>query len=83
MLERNKVLIFKCKKEDMKSIVLGIVLIVWMIMTLLLALSLIGIVVLIREDYNIKTFQGEEGESVWFRLGKGLVNKLIETSPAT
>lgn len=62
----------------MKSIVLGIVLIIWMITTLLLALSLIGIVVLIREDHNIKTFQGEEGESVWFRLGKGLVNKLIE-----
>lgn len=62
----------------MKNVVLGIVLIVWMIMTLALALSLIGIVVLIREDHNVKNFQGEEGESVWFRLGKRLVNKLIE-----
>lgn len=62
----------------MKNVVLGIVLIIWMIMTLLLALSLIGTMVLIREDHNIKTFQGEEGESIWFRLGKKLVNKLIE-----
>ena len=62
----------------MKNIVLGIVLIVWMIMTLVLALSLIGVVVLIREDHNIKTFQGEQGESVWFRLGNKIVNKLVE-----
>jgi hypothetical protein len=62
----------------MKNVVLGIVFIVWMIMTLALALSLIGIVVLIREDHNIKSFQGEDGEAIWFRLGKGLVKKLIE-----
>ena len=62
----------------MKNIVLGIVLIVWMIMTLTLALSLIGTVVLIREDHNIKSFQGEQGESVWFRLGNKIVNKLVE-----
>jgi hypothetical protein len=62
----------------MKNVVLGIVLIVWMIMTLALALSIVGIVVLLREDHNIKSFQGEQGEAIWFRLGKGLVNKLIE-----
>ena len=62
----------------MKNIVLGIVLVVWMIMTLVLALSLIGTVVLIREDHNIKSFQGEQGESVWFRLGNKIVNKLVE-----
>jgi hypothetical protein len=62
----------------MKNVVLGIVFIVWMIMTLALALSLIGIVVLIREDHNITTFQGEQGESGWFRLGRSIVNKLVE-----
>ena len=62
----------------MKSIVLGTVFIVWMIMTLALALSVIGMIVLMREDYNIKSFQGEEGESVWFRLGKRIINKLTE-----
>ena len=62
----------------MKNVVLGIVLIVWMIMTLALALSIVGIVVLLREDHNIKSFQGEQGEAIWFRLGKGLVNKLVE-----
>jgi hypothetical protein len=62
----------------MKSIVLGTVFIVWMIMTLALALSMIGIIVLIREDHNINSFQGEEGESVWFRLGKRIINKLTE-----
>lgn len=62
----------------MKNVVLGIVFIIWMIMTLALALSMVGIVVLIREDHNIKTFQGEQGESVWFRLGRSIVNKLVE-----
>jgi len=62
----------------MKNVVLGIVFIIWMIMTLALALSMIGIVVLIREDHNTDTFQGEQGESVWFRLGRSIVNKLVE-----
>ena len=47
-------------------------------MTLILAISIVGLFVLIREDHNITEFQGEDGEAVWFRIGKGLVNKLIE-----
>lgn len=47
-------------------------------MTLILALSLVGIIVLAREDWSCQQFQGEEGESNWMRIGKKLINKLIE-----
>ena len=59
------------------KICITICFIVWCLITLLLALSLVGIVVLIREDHNCKGFQGEEGEAVWFRIGKTLINKLV------
>ena len=59
------------------KIYITICFIVWCLITLLLALSLVGIVVLIREDHNCKGFQGEEGEAVWFRIGKILINKLV------
>ena len=62
----------------MKKFTLGLVLIFWMVSTILLAVSLIGTMVLIREDHNINSFQGEEGEAVWFRIGKKIVNSLIE-----
>lgn len=62
----------------MKTIGVTIVLIIWFIFTLLLACSIIGIVVLIREDHNTKNFQGSEGDANWFKIGKALANKLIE-----
>lgn len=62
----------------MKSFTLGVVLIFWMVLTIILAASIIGIVVLIREDHNTNTFQGESGEAVWFRIGRSLVDKLIQ-----
>jgi hypothetical protein len=61
----------------MKKILITISFIVWCISTLLLVCSIIGIIVLIREDFNCKTFQGEEGEAVWFQIGKKLINNLI------
>lgn len=62
----------------MKTIGITICFIFWCLFTLILAISLIGIVVLIREDYNCKNFQGEEGEAIWFKIGKKLINKLTE-----
>jgi hypothetical protein len=62
----------------MDKFFISIVLIFWFIFTLLLACSIIGIMVLIREDHDCKGFQGEAGEAVWFRIGKMLVNKLIK-----
>ncbi len=62
----------------MKTLGISLVLIVWMIMTLVLALSLIGIFILVREDVECNHWKGEEGEAVWFRIGKRLVGKLTE-----
>lgn len=62
----------------MKTLGIVIAFVVWCLFTLLLVCSLVGIVVLIREDHNIQNFQGEVGEAVWFRIGKKLVNKLTE-----
>lgn len=62
----------------MKKILIAISFIFWCLFTLLLATSLVGIVVLIREDHNAKSFQGEVGEAVWFQIGKKLINELIK-----
>lgn len=62
----------------MKKILITISFIVWCIFTLLLAISLVGIVVLIREDHNVCTFEGEVGEAVWFKIGKKIIDELIK-----
>jgi len=62
----------------MKTVVLGITLIVWMVMTLLLALSVVGLIILRRADHESNLFHGEAGESVWLRLGKNIANRLVE-----
>lgn len=62
----------------MKELGICLVLIVWMVMTLVLAISLVGIIVLVREDINCTNHHHERGDSNWFKIGKGLTNKLIE-----
>lgn len=60
----------------MKSTI-AVCFIVWCLMTLVLALSLVGLLVFIREDFSSSRWTGEEGEAVWFKIGKALTNKLI------
>lgn len=60
----------------MKSSI-AICFIVWCLMTLLLALSVVGLVVFIREDFSTNSWTGEQGEAAWFKIGKALTNKLI------
>lgn len=62
----------------MKKIGITISFIFWCFFTLLLAISIVGVIVLIREDHNCKAYQGEKGEAVWFQIGKKLINSLIE-----
>jgi hypothetical protein len=50
----------------------------WCITTILIVCSILGIILLIREDYNCRQYQGESGESAWLKLGRKLVNKLVE-----
>ena len=63
----------------MKTFILSITFIIWMIMTFILAISIVGLVVLMREDIQIQSWEGEEGEAVWFKIGKKITNKLIES----
>jgi len=62
----------------MKKLLITISFIIWCIITLLLVCSIIGIIVLLREDYNCKDYQGESGESAWLKIGRTLINSLIE-----
>lgn len=62
----------------MKKITILFALVFWMIFTLILACSIVGFAVLIREDHNCKKYQGEAGEAVWFKIGKQITNELIK-----
>lgn len=61
----------------MKNITITICFALWCIFTLFLVLSIVGLIVLVREDHNCKDFQGEEGEAVWLQIGKKLINELM------
>ena len=63
----------------MKTFILSITFIIWMIMTFILAISIVGLVVLMREDNQMQSWYGEEGEAVWFKIGKKITNKLVES----
>ena len=63
----------------MKTITLGFLLFMWMIITLILACSIIGLtILLIRADAGCVNYQGEEGSVPWMKVGKQLLNKLTE-----
>lgn len=53
-------------------------LIFWMILSLFLACSVIGLLLFVRADYNLKSYQGDSGMSSWFKLGHKLLDKFIE-----
>jgi hypothetical protein len=62
----------------MKTVGITISFIVWCLITLILSISIIGLIVFIREDNECRNWQGEEGESAWFKMGRKLINKLTE-----
>jgi hypothetical protein len=47
-------------------------------MTLLLVVSILGLVVLAREDASAMNYQGEEGESSWMKIGKTILTNLVK-----
>ena len=59
-----------------KSILIG--LIFWMLISLVLALSVVGLLLFVRADGNTKYWQGDEGRSTWCRIGVGLFENLIK-----
>lgn len=77
-LEKNRIY-NNIKIKIMKTFILSITFIIWMIMTFILAISIVGLVVLMREDIQMQSWEGEEGETVWFKIGKKITNKLIES----
>ena len=62
----------------MKTIGITISLVVWMILSLFAAITVIpGLFLFTREDSTCEKWQGEVGESVWLKIGKKLTEKLI------
>lgn len=59
------------------KVTLTICFIFYCIITLLLCVSIVGLILLIREDHNCDTYQGEGAESAWLKIGKQLVNKIV------
>lgn len=62
----------------MKKIAIGVVLIFWMITTFFLAISVVGWIILVREDWGTGHFRGVEGESAWSKISKSLVDELTK-----
>ena len=55
-----------------------IALIVWMIISLILSLSVIGLLVWVRADANSEYWKaGNEGRSTWAIIGQTLTDRLI------
>lgn len=55
-----------------------IALIFWMIFTIILVCSVVGLLLFVRADYNTKYYQGEEGRGGWVKIGLKLMDKLTE-----
>ena len=55
-----------------------IALIVWMIISLILTLSIVGMIVWVRADNNTLNWQGDEGRSTWAKIGQDLSDRLIK-----
>jgi len=50
--------------------------ILWMIISLILVLSIIGLLLFVRSDNTCSTWEGEDGVSSWYKIGKKLYTKL-------
>jgi len=60
------------------KVLLTICFLFWCLMTLLLVVSILGLVVLAREDASAMNYQGEEGESSWMKIGKTILTNLVK-----
>lgn len=60
-----------------KTLIL-IALIVWLLCSLILVCSIIGLLLFLRTDYSTVNWQGDDGMSTWNRIGLGLMKQLIE-----
>ena len=58
---------------------IAVVVIVWMLLTLVLTLSLIGLLVILNRPKSTNRFEsGEARRSTWMRLGILLIDELID-----
>lgn len=62
----------------MNKLVILIALIFWLITSLILVCSVIGLLLFVRSDHNVKTWEGDEGSSTWAKIGITLTNNLIK-----
>ena len=59
-----------------KSILIA--LIFWMLISLVLSLSIVGLLLFVRADGNTQYWQGDKGRSTWCKIGVGLFENLIK-----
>lgn len=57
---------------------IAVVVIIWMLLTLVLTLSLIGLLVILNRPKVTKYDSAEERRSTWMRLGILLIDELID-----
>jgi hypothetical protein len=57
---------------------IAVVVIIWMLLTLVLTLSLIGLLVILNSPKVTKYDSSEERRSTWMRLGILLIDELID-----
>jgi hypothetical protein len=57
---------------------IAVVVIIWMLLTLVLTLSLIGLLVILNSPKVTKYDSAEERRSTWMRLGILLIDELID-----
>lgn len=62
----------------MNKLAILIALIIWLLCSIVLVCSVIGMLLFIRTDGNTVKWQGDDGISSWNRIGLGLMTKLIE-----
>ena len=51
--------------------------IIWMIISFLLVISIVGLLLFVRSDNGVENWQGERGRSGWMKIGIGLYESLI------
>lgn len=62
----------------MKKFGLLVTLIIWMLLTIILTLSIIGWIILLHKDSGFSSQSSDEARSTWMKIGLIILNKIIE-----
>lgn len=62
----------------MNKSTLALILIIWMIISLILVCSIVGLLLFMRSDTSCESHLGEIGVSSWNKIGLGILGKILE-----